>query len=222
MIESEPRGFGRSLERIVQEPEVHHQHQHQHQQAQEQNAQVEDVQQQVQRLDISDNNAYERNRARAAAPEPEPVPASAEEDAGVIRVSVTTTTTVSDAAASGTTPTAFNSNHGYNIIHPSAYGVTNDNMGLAYNVYLNSGKIYGCRNCKTHLANHEDIISRVSRLRPSLCPSLPHSPPSLNPSPSHFPGPSINQHPPPHSYFPFDSLTYFRLSPKTELQRPTR
>ncbi|CCC05899.1 hypothetical protein SMACR_00114 [Sordaria macrospora] len=163
MIESEPRGFGRSLERIVQEPEVHHQHQHQHQQAQEQNAQVEDVQQQVQRLDISDNNAYERNRARAAAPEPEPVPASAEEDAGVIRVSVTTTTTVSDAAASGTTPTAFNSNHGYNIIHPSAYGVTNDNMGLAYNVYLNSGKIYGCRNCKTHLANHEDIISRNFR-----------------------------------------------------------
>jgi hypothetical protein len=34
-------------------------------------------------------------------------------------------------------------------------------MGLAYNVYLNSNKIYGCKNCKAHLANHEDIISRV-------------------------------------------------------------
>lgn len=34
-------------------------------------------------------------------------------------------------------------------------------MGLAYNIYLNSNKIYGCKSCKTHLANHEDIISRV-------------------------------------------------------------
>lgn len=34
-------------------------------------------------------------------------------------------------------------------------------MGLAYNVYLNSHKIYGCKSCKTHLSNHEDIISRV-------------------------------------------------------------
>lgn len=34
-------------------------------------------------------------------------------------------------------------------------------MGLAYNTYLNSSKIYGCKNCKAHLANHEDIISRV-------------------------------------------------------------
>lgn len=34
-------------------------------------------------------------------------------------------------------------------------------MGLAYNTYLNSNKIYGCKTCKTHLANHEDIISRV-------------------------------------------------------------
>jgi len=34
-------------------------------------------------------------------------------------------------------------------------------MGLAYNTYLNSSKIYGCRNCKAHLSNHEDIISRV-------------------------------------------------------------
>ena len=37
-------------------------------------------------------------------------------------------------------------------------------MGLAYNVYLNSSKIYGCKNCKTHLANHDDIVSRVSHL----------------------------------------------------------
>lgn len=35
-------------------------------------------------------------------------------------------------------------------------------MGLAYNVYLNSNKIYGCKGCKAHLSNHEDIISRVS------------------------------------------------------------
>lgn len=41
-------------------------------------------------------------------------------------------------------------------------------MGLAYNIYLNSSKIYGCKTCKTHLANHDDIISRVSKhLRPS-------------------------------------------------------
>jgi len=36
-------------------------------------------------------------------------------------------------------------------------------MGLAYNVYLNSPKIYGCKNCKAHLSNHEDIISRNFR-----------------------------------------------------------
>lgn len=34
-------------------------------------------------------------------------------------------------------------------------------MGLRYNDYLSGDKIYGCKNCKTHLANHEDIISRV-------------------------------------------------------------
>ncbi|TLS23018.1 uncharacterized protein PpBr36_05842 [Pyricularia pennisetigena] len=36
-------------------------------------------------------------------------------------------------------------------------------MGLAYNTYLNSNKIYGCKNCKAHLSNHEDIISRNFR-----------------------------------------------------------
>ena len=35
-------------------------------------------------------------------------------------------------------------------------------MGLAYNVYLNAKRIYGCKTCKTHLADHDDIISRVS------------------------------------------------------------
>ena len=35
-------------------------------------------------------------------------------------------------------------------------------MGLAYNVYLNAKRIYGCKSCKTHLADHEEIISRVS------------------------------------------------------------
>ena len=40
-------------------------------------------------------------------------------------------------------------------------------MGLLYNTYLSSGKIYGCKHCKAHLANHEDIISRV-REAPSL------------------------------------------------------
>jgi len=36
-------------------------------------------------------------------------------------------------------------------------------MGLAYNVYLNAKKIYGCKHCKTHLADPDEIISRVSR-----------------------------------------------------------
>lgn len=39
-------------------------------------------------------------------------------------------------------------------------------MGLAYNTYLNSSKVYGCKTCKAHLSNHEDIISRV---RPQRC-----------------------------------------------------
>ena len=147
MIENDPRGFGKRTERYEPEPEVHHQHQ---QPEQEHNAQVEEVQQQVERLGISDNNTAERHSVRASAPEPEPVPAPPRlaEDAGGIRVSVTTTTTVSEA----NDPTTNATNNPYS------------NMGLAYNVYLNSGKIYGCRNCKTHLANHEDIISRVSRL----------------------------------------------------------
>lgn len=46
-------------------------------------------------------------------------------------------------------------------------------MGLSYNTYLDCPRIYGCKQCKTHLANHEDIISRV---RP---------PPSPPPQPLH-------------------------------------
>lgn len=37
-------------------------------------------------------------------------------------------------------------------------------MGLIYNVYLSGQRIYGCKKCKTHLSNHDDIISRVSGL----------------------------------------------------------
>ncbi|CAZ79389.1 unnamed protein product [Tuber melanosporum] len=36
-------------------------------------------------------------------------------------------------------------------------------MGLSYNVYLNSSRIYGCKNCKTHLSNYDDILSRNFR-----------------------------------------------------------
>lgn len=36
-------------------------------------------------------------------------------------------------------------------------------MGLSYNVYLDSSKVYGCKKCKTHLSNHDDIISRNFR-----------------------------------------------------------
>ncbi|KAL2124392.1 hypothetical protein VTJ04DRAFT_757 [Mycothermus thermophilus] len=36
-------------------------------------------------------------------------------------------------------------------------------MGLTYNTYLNCARIYGCKGCKTHLADHDDIISRNFR-----------------------------------------------------------
>ncbi|KAL8871959.1 MAG: hypothetical protein Q9174_002325 [Haloplaca sp. 1 TL-2023] len=36
-------------------------------------------------------------------------------------------------------------------------------MGLSYNIYLNGEKIFGCKNCKTHLASHDAIISRNFR-----------------------------------------------------------
>jgi hypothetical protein len=47
-------------------------------------------------------------------------------------------------------------------------------MGLAYNTYLNSNRIYGCKGCKTHLANHDDILSRVNHNQSLLsAPSVP-------------------------------------------------
>jgi hypothetical protein len=59
-------------------------------------------------------------------------------------------------------------------------------MGLAYNIYLSSNRIYGCKTCKTHLSNHDDIISRVSATKQiyphdqeDFQPSLP---PYLEPS----------------------------------------
>lgn len=66
-------------------------------------------------------------------------------------------------------------------------------MGLAYNTYLNSNRVYGCKGCKAHLANHDDIVSRV-RTHPVLLPlhlllSLPSGQP-LQPLRTH--------HPPPH------------------------
>ncbi|ESA43231.1 hypothetical protein GE21DRAFT_4293 [Neurospora crassa] len=153
MIESEPRGFGRRAERVVPELQVHHQHQPQ---PQEQNAQAQaQDQQQVRQLDIGSDNSGESN---SVAPAREPAPTTAEEDARVIRVSETTTNTVSETA-SGATPASSDNRNNTNITTTNP----NNNMGLAYNVYLNSGKIYGCRNCKTHLANHEDIISRNFR-----------------------------------------------------------
>ncbi|WPG98302.1 Hypothetical protein R9X50_00109000 [Acrodontium crateriforme] len=36
-------------------------------------------------------------------------------------------------------------------------------MGLVYNIYLTSRKVYGCKNCKTHLADHDEIVSRNFR-----------------------------------------------------------
>lgn len=51
-------------------------------------------------------------------------------------------------------------------------------MGLAYNIYLNSTKVYGCKKCKTHLSIHDDIVSRVSLIRHSLSLSFSLSSPS--------------------------------------------
>ena len=43
-------------------------------------------------------------------------------------------------------------------------------MGLAYNVYLEGARIYGGNRCKTHLAVHEEIVSRVSDAALALPP----------------------------------------------------
>ncbi|KAI9855720.1 MAG: hypothetical protein M1824_005879 [Vezdaea acicularis] len=36
-------------------------------------------------------------------------------------------------------------------------------MGLIFNTYLTARRVYGCKNCKTHLSNHDEIISRNFR-----------------------------------------------------------
>ncbi|CAL5872658.1 uncharacterized protein PFLUO_LOCUS6924 [Penicillium psychrofluorescens] len=36
-------------------------------------------------------------------------------------------------------------------------------MGLVYPIYLTSNKIFGCKHCKTHLADYNDIKSRNFR-----------------------------------------------------------
>jgi hypothetical protein len=47
-------------------------------------------------------------------------------------------------------------------------------MGLSYNVYLNCSRIYGCKNCKTHLSDPDDIISRVSPAIPCTALRTPY------------------------------------------------
>jgi hypothetical protein len=59
-------------------------------------------------------------------------------------------------------------------------------MGLAYNTYLNSSRIYGCKGCKTHLANHDFIISRVCFPPPPPLSTTTH--PLTNPPPQNIPG----------------------------------
>ncbi|KAI9664138.1 MAG: hypothetical protein M1829_006005 [Trizodia sp. TS-e1964] len=36
-------------------------------------------------------------------------------------------------------------------------------MGLVYNDYLSCSKIYACKACKTHLSDHDSILSRTFR-----------------------------------------------------------
>ena len=64
-------------------------------------------------------------------------------------------------------------------------------MGLSYNVYLNSDKIFGCKNCKTHLASHDAIISRVCLLSVLLCYSFQPSS-SLSTFNQHHPASSLS------------------------------
>ena len=50
-------------------------------------------------------------------------------------------------------------------------------MGLSYNVYLSSSRIFMCRSCKTHLSNHDDILSKVAppRRAARACPAPPRA-----------------------------------------------
>ena len=43
-------------------------------------------------------------------------------------------------------------------------------MGLSYNTYLTSERIFGCAKCKAHLAVQEDIMSRVGHVPPPKSP----------------------------------------------------
>ncbi|KAK0264503.1 protein yippee-like moh1 [Friedmanniomyces endolithicus] len=61
-------------------------------------------------------------------------------------------------------------------------------MGLAYNIYLNSKRIYGCKICKTHLADHDEIISRVSVTSIHLINPSPPMLPTTYASPQNFRG----------------------------------
>jgi coenzyme F420-reducing hydrogenase gamma subunit len=45
-------------------------------------------------------------------------------------------------------------------------------MGLSYNVYLTANKIFGCKGCKTHLADFNEIMSRVWNALNPLLPTL--------------------------------------------------
>lgn len=37
-------------------------------------------------------------------------------------------------------------------------------MGLKYRTYLEGRKVYGCQNCRSHLANSDGLISKVNVL----------------------------------------------------------
>ena len=34
-------------------------------------------------------------------------------------------------------------------------------MGPAFRQYLDGAKVYGCAACKTHVADHDDVVSKV-------------------------------------------------------------
>lgn len=91
-------------------------------------------------------------------------------------------------------------------------------MGLCYNVYLNAQRIYGCKNCKTHLADHNEIISRVSLAPPFLAP--PFSSSDSASSSAIFT--SIGHH---HHYHPHHSCNTHAnpllLTPRRRLLPPT-
>jgi len=36
-------------------------------------------------------------------------------------------------------------------------------MGLKYNIYLNSNRVYGCKKCRIHLSTYEEIVSKNFR-----------------------------------------------------------